>query len=109
LTTDHSLVVALAKAGVISPEQMSTSPSRHVILRSLGGKEYLSPEITKLEVHAGDSLLLCCDGLWSMVAEEEIAQVVSKQSPQAACAELIRLANDAGGEDNISAVIISFR
>jgi serine/threonine protein phosphatase PrpC len=110
LTTDHSLAVAFAQAGIIPPEQTRQSPSRHVILRSLGSLEHFAPGpvITTVEVQAGDSLLLCCDGLWSMVSEEQIIQVMGNYPPQAACAELIRLANDAGGEDNSSAIIVSF-
>ena len=110
LTTDHSMVTELARAGVISPEQMQSSPSRHIILRALGEKERdsLGPDVTTCVVQAGDALLLCCDGLWSMLTEEQIALVVSHSTPQAACTELIRLANEAGGEDNISAVVLSF-
>jgi len=110
LTTDHSMVTELARAGIISPEQMHSSPSRHIILRALGGKDQGSPgpDITTCVVQAGDAVLLCCDGLWSMLAEEQIAQVVSRATAQVACAGLIRLANEAGGEDNISAVVLSF-
>jgi len=110
LTTDHSMVTELARAGVISPEQMHSSPSRHIILRALGGREQNSPnpDITTCVVQAGDTILLCCDGLWSMLTEEQIALVVGQMPPEVACAELIRLANEAGGEDNISAVVLSF-
>jgi len=59
-------------------------------------------------VQAGDYLVLCCDGLWSLLSEEQIATVVSSNSPQAACDELVRLANEAGGQDNISVVVLSF-
>ena len=104
------MVTELARAGVISPEQMHSSPSRHIILRALGGREQNSPnpDITTCVVQAGDAVLLCCDGLWSMLPEEQIAWVVRSYTPQVACAELIRLANEAGGEDNISAVVLSF-
>ena len=110
LTMDHSMVTKLMRAGIISPDQMHSSPSRHIILRALGGKERdsSSPDVTTCVVQAGDRLLLCCDGLWSMLTEEQIALVVSSTPPVVACAELIRLANEAGGEDNISAVVLSF-
>ena len=110
LTMDHSMVTKLMRAGIISPDQMQSSPSRHIILRALGGKERdsSSPDVTTCVVQAGDRLLLCCDGLWSMLTEEQLALVVSRTPPQVACAELIRLANEAGGEDNISAVVLSF-
>lgn len=111
LTTDHSMVTELVRAGVISPDQLYSSPTRHIILRALGGKEQNSPipDITTGIVQAGDHLLLCCDGLWSMLTEDQIALIVSTNTPQRACDELIRLANEAGGEDNISAIVLSFR
>ncbi len=110
LTTDHSMVTALVQAGVITPEQMHSSPSRHIILRVLGGSKQDSPnpDVTTCVVQAGDYLVLCCDGLWSLLPEEQIAMVVSSNSPQVACDELVRLANEAGGEDNISVVVLSF-
>ncbi len=110
LTTDHSMVTALAQAGAISPEQMQSSPSRHIILRALGERKqtYLGPDITTCLVHAGDRLMLCCDGLWDMLTEEQMAVVVKNSTPQAACNQLIRLANQAGGEDNISVVVLAF-
>lgn len=110
LTTDHSMVTELARAGVISPEQMHSSPSRHIILRALGGRKQdnQEPDVTTCVVQAGERVVLCCDGLWSMLADEQIATVVSGNSSQAACDELIRLANEAGGEDNISVVVLSF-
>jgi PPM family protein phosphatase len=59
-------------------------------------------------VQAGNHLILCCDGLWSLLSEEQIAMVVQSQSPQGACEELVRLANEAGGQDNISVIVLSF-
>ena len=110
LTTDHSLVMELARVGALSPEQVQSSPHRHIIMRTLGGakKGNHCPDMVTCVVQAGDRLLLCCDGLWSMLTEEQIALVVRSNTPQAACDELIRLANEAGGEDNISAVVLSF-
>jgi serine/threonine protein phosphatase PrpC len=110
LTTDHSLVMELVRVGALTPEQMQSSPNRHIILRTLGGvkKGNHCPDMVTCVVQAGDHLLLCCDGLWSMLTEEQIALVVRSNPPQAACDELIRLANEAGGEDNISAVVLSF-
>ena len=109
LTTDHSLVMELARIGVISPDHTRSSPYRNILLRLLGGKKNNNPcpDIVTCAMHAGDRLLLCCDGLWSMLTEEQIALVVSGNTPQAACDELIRLANEAGGEDNISVVLLS--
>lgn len=110
LTTDHSMVTELARAGAITPEQMQTSSARHIILRALGGRkqETVEPDITTGDIHAGESLILCCDGIWGMISEAQIATVVRSNTPQAACDELIRLANEAGGEDNSSVVVVAF-
>lgn len=110
LTTDHSMAMELVRARVISPEQMHTSPARHILSRTLGGheREHGGPDIIPCDVSNGDRLVLCCDGLWSMVSEKHIAAAVSKHTPQAACSELIRLANKAGGKDNISVIVLSF-
>ena len=110
LTSDHSLAAAMVQAGILSIQQVQRSPTRHIILRALGhgGQNYVGPDITTCKARVGDSLVLCCDGLWSMLPDELIASVVVRNTPQAACNELIRLANEAGGEDNISVVILSF-
>jgi len=110
LTSDHSMAAAMVQAGILSIQQAQRSPTRHIVLRALGngGQTYVGPDITTCKAHIGDSLLLCCDGLWSMLSDELIVSVVARNTPQAACNELIRLANGAGGEDNISAVVLSF-
>lgn len=110
LTTDHSMAIALTKAGAMSAEQMRHSPARHILIRAVGEdtKKLESPDTATCRVQAGDVLILCCDGLWSTIPEDQITQVVSANAPQAACQELVRLANEAGGEDNISLVIVAF-
>lgn len=110
LTKDHSLVTVLVGAGIISHEERQSSPARHKILRALGkhGQEKSYPDLMTCLVQPGDRLVLCCDGLWSKLPEQQMAIVVSSNTPSEACAELIRLANEAGGEDNISAVVLSF-
>lgn len=110
LTDDHSMAAELMRRGVISFEQAQQSPYRHTVLRVLGGGAQEPPllDLTSRRVQSGDRLLLCCDGLWSLLTNEQIAQVVSSNTPQEACDTLIWLANEAGGEDNISAVILAF-
>lgn len=111
LTTDHNLATELARAGILTEQQRATSSSRHILLRALGGYEQRNnaPDLTCCDVTPGDFLILCCDGLWSTVSEAQMIAIVSNNEPQAACAELIRLANAAGGEDNISVIILSLR
>ena len=110
LTRDHSMAEELVRAGILSAEKAQNSPSRHILIRALGNSSQndTGPDITTCEVQVGDHLLLCCDGLWSMLTDEQIAAVVSQNTPEAACHHLIQLANQAGGEDNISAIVLSF-
>ncbi|HVB23849.1 MAG TPA: protein phosphatase 2C domain-containing protein [Ktedonobacteraceae bacterium] len=110
LTRDHSMVEELVRAGIISPEKAHDSPSRHILIRALGcsTQHEVGPDITTCMVQAGDHLLLCCDGLWSMLTDEQMAAAVSQNTPEAACHRLIQIANQAGGEDNISAIVLSF-
>jgi serine/threonine protein phosphatase PrpC len=111
LTDDHSMAAEFMRHGILSSEQARQSASRHTVLRLLGGgiqQPPPSPDLLTCIAQPGDRLLLCCDGLWSMVSEEQIAQVVSRHTPQEACDKLIWLANEAGGEDNISAVVLAF-
>jgi serine/threonine protein phosphatase PrpC len=110
LTTDHSMANALARAGVMTAEQARNSPFRHILVRALGENKANAqePDITTCVVQAGDVMILCCDGLWSLLSEEQIALVVRANTPQVACHELVRLANEAGGNDNISVVLLSF-
>lgn len=111
LTTDHSMVAAQVRAGELSPEQMRNSPiERDILLRTLGGnkKHNPFPDFIMYQVRSGDVLVLCSDGLWSAITEEQIAHTISSRSPQQASEELVRLANETGGDENISIIIVSF-
>ena len=107
LTTDHSLVGQLVASGLIEPDDVYTHPQRSQIYRSLGDKPNTSIDIFKQQLHPGDKLLACCDGLWEMVRNPQIESVLNTApDPQTACQQLIDLANENGGEDNITAVIV---
>ena len=108
ITTDHSLVASLVAAGMIKPEEVRSHPQRNQIYRTLGDKAEVEVDIfQRSPLVPGDKLLLCSDGLWEMVLDETIAQVIQQaSSPQAACDSLIDAANQAGGEDNISVIVI---
>jgi serine/threonine protein phosphatase PrpC len=109
LTRDHSVGEELVRVGAIPPEQAKGAPSRHVLTRALGSpRSDARPDITTCVVLVGDYVLLCCDGLWNMLTDEQIATVVSRATPQAACHQLVQMANQAGGEDNISVIVLSF-
>jgi len=107
ITTDHSLVASLVTAGVLAPEEIFTHPDRSVIYRSIGAKPTVEVDIFKEPLTPGDTLLLCCDGLWEAIRDEGIEEVLLSYSDlQAACGEMISRANLAGGEDNISVIMV---
>jgi PPM family protein phosphatase len=110
LTTDHSMVAGMVRAGELSPEQARHTPDRDVFMRALGKSEENNPfpDFSMREVRPGDMLVLCSDGLWSALTEVQIAHIVSTRPLQQACEELVRQANEAGGDENISVIILSF-
>ncbi len=107
ITQDHSLVARLVEANVITPEEVREHPQRNQIYRSLGQKPNVQVDTFALSLQPDDRLILCCDGLWEMVADREIQRIVeSARTPQKACDALITAANQAGGEDNISVIVV---
>ncbi len=107
ITSDHSLVEQLILGGMITPEERYTHPQRNRIYKSLGGEEQVELDIFTQRLRPGIRLLLCSDGLWEMTRDPEIEQILrTTESPYAACAALIASANEHGGEDNITAVLV---
>ncbi|MGE5750672.1 MAG: SpoIIE family protein phosphatase, partial [Nitrospirota bacterium] len=94
------------RAGLITPEQARMSPYRHVITRSVGIHPEVHADFGMFELEQSDILLLCTDGLTEMVKDEEIAQILSSETPAASAENLIRRANDNGGVDNITVVVV---
>ncbi|GHO75282.1 hypothetical protein KSD_30530 [Ktedonobacter sp. SOSP1-85] len=110
LTTDHSLVGQLVAGGMIEPDEVYTHPQRNQIFRSLGDKLNVQIDIIKQQVHPGDVLLSCSDGLWEMVRDPQMEEILNNApDPQTACSHLIETANINGGEDNVSAVVVFVR
>ena len=108
LTRDHSVVEALLAAGAISAEQAKAHPDANRITRALGIAADIEPELgIPLQLEVGDVFVLCSDGLSDLVADFEIADCVAGAlSAEACCAELVTLANQRGGHDNISVQVL---
>ncbi len=107
ITKDHSLVMRLVDLGQITEEDIYSHPQRNAVLRSLGDKPDLEVDLFSERLQDGDAILLCSDGLWEMTRDPEIARILAKHAdPQHTCTELIQAANQAGGEDNITALLV---
>jgi protein phosphatase len=110
LTKDHSLVNRLVELGQITPEEAKTHPQRSVLYRAVGRAGNLEVETYLQSLPSKSALLLCSDGLWGMVPEMDVlAMVNAEPSPQAACNRLIARANENGGEDNITVILVQVR
>lgn len=106
VSEDHSLVNEQLKAGAITPEEARTSRFRNIITRSVGFEEQVSVDLLGLPVRVGDRMLVCCDGLSNMVEDGELLRVVTESSLEEAPQRLVDLANDRGGDDNITVIVL---
>ena len=106
ITRDHSLVKRLEELGHISPEEAENYPHRNVLYRALGQGEILDPDIFTLAFPQPASLMICSDGLWGVVSEQDLVRSITEApNLQRACQNLVTAANTAGGPDNISVVL----
>jgi protein phosphatase len=107
LTQDHSLVMEQVRRGLISREEAEQSELSNVIMRALGAEPAVQVDLDELWVNEGDQILLCSDGLTRMASDAQIAAVLAEPlTAQQACERLVQLANELGGEDNISVILI---
>jgi protein phosphatase len=107
ITRDHSLVQRLIELDQITPEEAVNHIQRNVLYRALGQSENVEVDALTRRLPPKSKLLLCSDGLWNMVTEDEIAEIVMRyDSPQEACDKLVALANTHGGTDNITAIVL---
>ena len=107
LTHDHSLIQRLIESGTLSEDEAQESPHRGVLWNALGKSDEVKVDVASYAVSPASYLLLCSDGLWGVVPEDEVYRVVTEnQHPQQACEALVRTANDAGGPDNITAILV---
>lgn len=107
ITKDHSMVQEMVDKGQITPEEAKVHPNRNIITRAVGSNEEIKVDFFKLQPKKGDKLILCSDGLTNMLSEDDIYYIAKNvNSPDEACEKLVSAANNAGGDDNITAVII---
>jgi len=107
LTQDHSLVMEQVRQGLISREEAEQSELSNVILRALGAEPDVQVDLDELWVNEGDQILLCSDGLTRMASDAQIAPVLAEPfTAQQACERLVELANERGGEDNVSVIVV---
>lgn len=107
LTRDHSLVKRLVELGEITVDEAAVHPQRNVLYRALGQGEIFDADISTSPLPRSGHLLLCSDGLWGVVPEDKLARmIIESSSPQQACQDMVAAANEAGGPDNITAILV---
>jgi PPM family protein phosphatase len=108
LTRDHSYVGRLVESGIVRSEDAESHPQRHILTAALGSGKEVVPDSPLLPValEEGDTLVLCTDGLWSLVGEQEIASAVRTCSPAESCQTLVNLALERGGPDNVTILVL---
>jgi protein phosphatase len=107
LTEDHSMVADLLREGRISEEEAEVHPQRNIVTRVLGPYDTVEVDLWPVDAVRGDRVLLCSDGLSNEVAPDQIAAVLRRLAdPQEAAAELVRRANEGGGRDNVTVVLV---
>lgn len=109
ITHDHTWVAEQVREGTLTGEEAAGHSYRHVVTRSLGGQPQVEVDVFHETVHPGDIVLLCSDGLSGQVSDEEMQRIVQANSLQKAADKLIDLANQRGGPDNITAIVIAAR
>lgn len=108
VTMDHSFVAEMVRAGKLTPEEAEVHPDRNVITRAVGTDPEVQIDGLVIDINGGDTLLICSDGLNTMLSDSEIFEIVSQmqQRPEEKLERLIESANQKGGKDNISAILI---
>lgn len=105
LSQDHSWVAEEVARGAITPDEARVHPRRNIITRAIGTAPKVEPFTAAVELEEGDTLLLCSDGLYSMVGDDEIERIIADQPPQEASDALVNKANELGGHDNTTVVV----
>ena len=107
LTEDHTYVNTLLNAGIISEEQAAMDSRKNVITKALGAEETVEPDFFQVDITPEDIFLLCTDGLYDEVSEDEMKNILKKKASMSdVCADMIKAANENGGHDNITIIAL---
>jgi|HubBroStandDraft_6_1064221.scaffolds.fasta_scaffold10512_2 serine/threonine protein phosphatase PrpC len=108
ITRDHSYVGRLVESGIVREEDAETHPQRHILTAALGSGRELTPDVPQqpLALEAGDTLVLCTDGLWGVVGDQDLGRIAQANAPKEACVALVQLALERGGPDNITVLVL---
>ncbi len=109
LTDDHSWVAEQVRMGLLTNEEAHKHPMRNIVTRAMGNRLELEVDVSERPIHPGDVFLLCSDGLNSMLGDEQISEILSRHQddPVEACRALIDAANEHGGDDNITVIVLA--
>lgn len=109
LTEDHSVVALMVREGLIEPEEARDHPKKNQIMRALGVSDEIDVDVAPVEIEPGDGYLLCTDGLHGMLPDDDLRRIAgSAPDPETAVAWMVDAANQAGGTDNITAMLVRF-
>jgi protein phosphatase len=108
LTHDHSIVGEMVRSGILSDEDARNHPKRNVITRSLGAQDDIAADTpaVPMPLEPGDTFMLCSDGLTTYLSDSDITSMLGGASPEEACKKMVKMANEAGGRDNITVLVI---
>jgi protein phosphatase len=108
LTRDHSYVGRLVENGIVRSEDAESHPQRHILTAALGSGRELTPDIPEhpIPLQDGDLLILCTDGLWSVIGEQQLSLIAHANPPAQACRKLVEAALDRGAPDNVTVIIL---
>ena len=108
VTTDHSVVELMVQRGELTPEEAKSHPSKNIITRAVGTSPQVFADVFRVELHRGDCLLLCSDGLSNQMDDQEILfEIAHGARKEDCCHRLLEIAKDRGAPDNITAVLIA--
>lgn len=108
LTNDHSLVAEQVRLGKLTPEQARVHPTRHILSRVMGSRQFVVPDIFETDIQVNDVFMMCSDGVTGMIEDARIKDILVENQPENAAVKLVEAANRAGGKDNSTAVVFAF-